>query len=350
MILFLLIIFGSIGLVYLLYWALTDYCVYRIGKTSTAKDSVKVRRTFRIIKIAFIICYTAMLIPLATFCIEFLTTNLSTSGGRYNVLVPIVTLLLYPYAFMSLPVSALTLDKIKDEEFAIFLRGFSSDDYEKSQMEKLEDAHRRAKFLRTKRVDPSTQPFSERSFYKAIKKMMPIYAVGMTKELESPEGCKRIYLDDETWQRDVGNLIERAQYVFVLLHDSESCIWEIQQCDSFLNKNKTVYFIDCFDNLTSISAKMGYKFPECLNNCFYVDHAEKHIVAYNIKNTNVIQKYQNDTEGFKQFLDRYLFEKRSTTKTLEPKPTMPMSNGIKSLAQDVTVTHQPSDHTRFMPH
>lgn len=92
---------------------------------------------------------------------------------------------------------------------------------------------------------------------------MPAYSVGMTKELESPHGCHRVYLDDETWKEDVSLLISKAELIFIHLHYSESCIWEILQ-SAKNHSGKTVYLIDSMLVYKRISEKLQEEFPSIL--------------------------------------------------------------------------------------
>lgn len=123
------------------------------------------------------------------------------------------------------PISWRTIDDVKDEEFILYLRGFSSDTYDDAIS-----------------VDSNTSKFSEKKFTDVLSRYYPVYAVGMTKELYAPHGATRIYLKDETWESDVIELIKRAKMILVYLNDSESCIKEIHHCSAF--SEKTLYIID----------------------------------------------------------------------------------------------------------
>ena len=116
-------------------------------------------------------------------------------------------------------------------KYSLFLRGFDNDDYRK--IDELEN--------------PKAEKYdrlSEYWFFKLLSKKykLPIVSVGMTKELDSPLGTKRIYLDDTEWRTGVRTLMENADKIIILVNDRESCIWEIAQTANFLNK--TIYIAD----------------------------------------------------------------------------------------------------------
>ena len=118
-----------------------------------------------------------------------------------------------------------------NSEYSLFLRGFDNDDYRK--IDELENP-------KTERYDH----LSEYWFFKLLSKKynLPIVSVGMTKELDSPLGTKRIYFDDTEWKTGVRTLMENADRIILLVNDRESCIWEIAQTANFLNK--TIYIAD----------------------------------------------------------------------------------------------------------
>lgn len=132
------------------------------------------------------------------------------------------------------PVSWRTLNDVRDSEFILYLRGFSSDTYKDARS--LESNN--------------TNKFCEKKCIDVLSLYYPVYAVGMTKELYAPHGAKRIYLKDETWESDVMDLIKRAKMVMVYLNDSVSCIREIHHCSSFTDK--TLYIIDDIAKFRSV--------------------------------------------------------------------------------------------------
>lgn len=128
------------------------------------------------------------------------------------------------------PISIMTIDDMykNKKKFSLYLRGFEKDAY--------------CSLTEAQSSNDSSQGFSEFNFTKQMSKITPIYAVGMTKELTSPIGAKRIYLADDTWQKDVRYLMEKASTIFILMNERESCLWEIEQSAEMLHK--TCYIVD----------------------------------------------------------------------------------------------------------
>ena len=114
-----------------------------------------------------------------------------------------------------------------NNRFALFLRGFKDDDYGKESSLDIKE-------------DDNT--FSEYYFYRVLRPKIRLVAVGMTKELDSPYGASRIYLDNDTWQPDVVKLMTKADVIYILVNDRESCIWEISQAACM--KEKTVLIVN----------------------------------------------------------------------------------------------------------
>ncbi len=116
-------------------------------------------------------------------------------------------------------------------DYSLFLRGFSSDDYE--SIDKLE-----------LKSDDSFDGLSEYWFFKILSRAdrRPVVSIGMPREVESPYGTQRVYLDDNTWNDDVKKLMQHAGMIYILVHDSESCVWEILQTRTLIEK--TVFIAD----------------------------------------------------------------------------------------------------------
>ena len=93
-------------------------------------------------------------------------------------------------------------------KYCLFLRGFEQDDYGHDPVvsEKTYDS------------------FSEYEFTSLVMQNTPICAVGMTKEVNSPRGATRVYLNDDSWQNDVLELMEKSQAIYILVNDRKSCI------------------------------------------------------------------------------------------------------------------------------
>ena len=281
----------------------------RIEKVETAKESVQIRNHYRKIRIIIIIVYTLITI---LECILFIRSSSSMSQSfRYRQYINVVVLLpLIAYTTMSLPVSTLTIDsfkkKQKDKPFALFLRGFSTDDYCPPTLEAIEALDRAKNFEKTNQIDPNTLQFSERNFFWALKRFMPSYSVGMTKELDSPSGTKRIYLDDSTWKSDVSDLIKKAQYIFILINPSSNCLWEILECVNNA-KEKTAFFIDNENYVEEIKHSLKHNAPDCL-----YEEIVRHSLAYEINDNSIIVNYKNDFKGFRFALQKFFNDKRNS--------------------------------------
>lgn len=122
-------------------------------------------------------------------------------------------------------ISYLTSDELisMDKPFALYLRGFNNDSYDNTYKAK---------------------EFNEQLFSAIVRKNLKItmYAIGMTKELDSPMGAERVYVDDECWKEEVSKLIQKATRIYVLVNNRESCIWEMKQVVPYLEK--TVFIVN----------------------------------------------------------------------------------------------------------
>lgn len=122
----------------------------------------------------------------------------------------------------------------KNDRFYLYLRGFDDDvPFEK-------------------RNETRGNDFMEALFAKVVDYSLgvPICALGMTKEVDSPVGATRIYVDDENWKENVLELMKRAEKIFILVNNRESCIWEIKQTQSLLDK--TVFIVDNAGDYTAV--------------------------------------------------------------------------------------------------
>ena len=191
----------------------------------------------------------------------------------------------------SLPLSGKRPYDITKSKFILYLRGFSYDDY--SLMQK--DLSKSYKELNT---------FSEGYFINILKQYMPVYAVGMTKELNSPIGAERIYLNDAEWESEVMDLMTKASLIVILLNDSQSCIWEICKSNQF--KNKVVFISNNSEKLTNIRQELNKQ---------YVYHLpiglKEKTISYFIENANetLISEYSNTEKSYMQIIKELMFKK-----------------------------------------
>ena len=176
------------------------------------------------------------------------------------------------------------------EDFALFLRGFASDDYtsEKTLLRRLKKLRR-------------TGHFSEFAFSKVLGQRTTVCAIGMTREISSPVGAVRVYVDDSSWQQDVHDLMERAKAIYVLVNDSPSCIWEIAECKEWLGK--TVFIVDDpqkYENVRRSDRLRGVVFPELPN---VKQGKAKTICAVAFKDeTAVVSTFENSIRGLADYL------------------------------------------------
>lgn len=129
------------------------------------------------------------------------------------------------YGFKNLLGNISTLTKTaflsENKDFVIFLRGFIDDDYSDIAALKKKDFEK----------------FSEYGFMSLLEHQnISACAIGMTKESDSPIGAKRIYVDDISWQKDVGDLIAKSKSIYILVRNRESCIWEIKTSLKYFKK------------------------------------------------------------------------------------------------------------------
>lgn len=127
--------------------------------------------------------------------------------------------------------------------FVLYLRGFENDNY--SSKFKIES---QGKYI----------SFSEYNLVKEMKSRIPVYAVGMTKETNSPVGADRVYLDDSTWKDDVRELMVAADKIVILVDDKENCIWEIEQ--TYNLKEKTIFIVNDYYKYLMAKFKLENKY------------------------------------------------------------------------------------------
>ena len=120
--------------------------------------------------------------------------------------------------------------------FVLYLRGFEDDDYSKKH--------------HFKRMG-----FSEYQMVRLLKTRIQVCAVGMTKELDSPDGAIRVYVNDNSWKNDVRELMDKSESIYILVNDRPSCIWEIEQSADL--KSKTVYLVDSIVRYLGVQSKLS---------------------------------------------------------------------------------------------
>ena len=181
-------------------------------------------------------------------------------------------------------------------KYCLFLRGFEQDDYGHDPVvsEKTYDS------------------FSEYEFTSLVMQNIPICAVGMTKEVNSPRGATRVYLNDDSWQKDVLELMEKSQAIYILVNDRKSCIWEIEQ--SFKMLDKTVYIIDDIQKYENVRQQLAHiiSLPKIPN----PQKSDKNIFVMTYLNEDFdIKSYKNNIEGYSLALGTESHELKKKSKS-----------------------------------
>lgn len=268
-----------------------------LSRTNNPRKSVNIRIGYsivrfvlRIIIIGGGIVLGGILFVNAIDVNQYLAISILCGGG--GLLISLISSLSLPMNFMTMK-SFMS----KNRDFSLYLRGFITDNYTPS-MEKAADTVSNAAPWKTKidseekEMNPNELSLNEKSLAKAWKKYYQTYSVGRPEELESPEGTKRIYLDNESWQGDVKTLMELAKYILVCIHPNDNCIWEIRQCNT-LFPEKTIYYVDDIINFGVVREKMGNELPVCLKSK-EIDH--NHLMVYQ-NNGQVVVRWYNNTDG-----------------------------------------------------
>ena len=189
-----------------------------------------------------------------------------------------------------LPLSGKRPNDILKSKFVLYLRGFAFDDYTTNSI--------------TMSEKNDINKFSEGLFIGILKQYMPVYAVGMTKELCSPIGADRIYLNDAEWESEVLDLMSRASLIVILLNDSQSCIWELSKSNQF--KEKVVYICNNNSKLLRIRKELNkqsvYPIPIGLTD---------RTISYVLEDSNrvIISEYSNKENDYMRILKKIMYEK-----------------------------------------
>lgn len=210
----------------------------RLSVESSSKKRIEIRKKVQLNRKVQLVFFILLLIAIEIFLIYDAITQPYNSLTTKNCFLFPVFCVIYFIVFkkwkrISGNISTTDLDsfKIDQTDYSLYLRGFDNDDYNK--IDKLED-NRKEKY----------DIFSEYWFFKLLKKRYNqlVVSVGMTRELDSPNGTIRLYLDDDEWKDGVSQLMDGAERIFILINDRESCIWEIIQSKNRLTK--TIFIAD----------------------------------------------------------------------------------------------------------
>ena len=189
----------------------------KIKNSKSLEESLRARRRLR----RFRRFWSVVLIVFFTVFIFILFIDL---GKRPNVGMIIAFAITEGWARLRGNVQANSRDEYlaqhEEKGYILYLRAFESDYYSK---------------------DPKSFSF-ESKLAKAVQFHKDFCAIGMTKELDAPYGATHVYVSDESGKEDVKMLMEKAEVVFIIMNERQSCIWEISQSTDMLSK--TCFIID----------------------------------------------------------------------------------------------------------
>lgn len=258
----------------------------RIKESQTTNEAVKTREKFRKRRIIFLIVFSSIFIAFFSYITIVSIISDEKTNAWAEIIKSVFSLLLVlliSYTLLKMHnrlvgnISTLTKEQFLEERtrFNLYLRSFEKDNYSK-------------KLSLSK---PSIgEKFSEYWFIEVLRLKKATCAVGMTKETDSPLGATRIYLDDENWKRDVLELMEKADNICILVDDRPSCVWEIEQTSTLLQK--TTFIIDDANkynnakkNTNNITLPDLPKDQQKTRNFFYIQYNNDGFVVSPFDNT-----------------------------------------------------------------
>lgn len=283
-----------------------------MSRTNTAKKSVNIRIGYSVVR--FVLRIVIIIIGIILWAILLVHGNQVSNYMTILILCSGGGLLLNLLSSLSLPMNFMTMKKFmsKERNFILYLRGFITDNYTPS-MVKIADTVSNAKPWNTnfdsyeKEINPNQLTLNEKSLAKAWKRYYQTYSVGLPEELESPEGTKRIYLDNDSWMSDARTLMELAKYILVSVHPNDNCIWEIRQCNTVFS-DKTIYYVDDIINLNIVKEKMGEELPTCLKS---EEIVHNHMMVYLKGGQTIVKAYSNTEIGLKNAVYGFLISDKS---------------------------------------
>ncbi len=221
----------------------------RILKATTDKQILKYRFLYKTIYIIFTVVSIGVFIAIWVFM-----TEARNSASLAYMILGIIAITFHPVS---------TRKSIPSGKYALFLRGFKNDNY-------------------NPKTSLSNNLTFENELAVRIKKVVKkFYAIGMTKELYSPFGAKRIYVKDSEWKNKVIDLIQRSTLIVIDFHESESCLFEIIECLNY--KSKTVCIVRDYSQYYSIKNRLHTKLPEIPNDgeIYFFKMDEQEVWPYN---------------------------------------------------------------------
>ena len=211
----------------------TEIKIKKICRTDSDQaivERLRLERKRVILRFIFFFLVSALFAYIAYFFI-----NLGITSDRYtrwHWFFGICFVLLFIAAISSLfnddgnisvynPLMVVELHK----PYALYLRGFDRDGVSKS--------------------------FSEETIVNdLLEQKIYTFAVGLPEEVDAPEGALRVYVNNSTWQRDVLILMKYSSCLLVRVRNTDSCIWELEQALTMLNKINII--VDNLDEYNAI--------------------------------------------------------------------------------------------------
>lgn len=223
-----------VSIIYILFLHLVEkHYIKCIESSASSTYRIKIRRKLRIIRnLSFLI--------LAAFLSFSPNGEFSPDGfgGICNALYYLSRRTRY-----SLQISTNVFEDIKDKKdsFMLYLRGFSSDDYNP-----------------IKKIKNNYEQFHEYHLIYEIRHYIEVFSIGKTREIESPDGATRVYLESKEWKKQVKYLMEISKANIIHLNSSSNCIWEIEQSSMSLSKN--IYIVSDYDEFKKVQNELRGKF------------------------------------------------------------------------------------------
>lgn len=288
-----------------LYAALSHLLEYpfkrAIKKGKTVRESIEIRESIKVIRVIVQgLCFVTFL-GLEIYASFGEGVNSESVRNFVMSIVLLITFLRQNYKSEDILGNISTITKAeylyKTPRYILYLRGFEADDYRKEE-----------KF---NGVNEFPQ-FTEYPFMEILQEYTYVCAVGMTKEIDCPHGATRIYLSDETWKEDVGDLMKKAKKIVVLVDNRESCIWEIEQSLELLDK--TVFLIDDVAKYNDVrnSLKDKIELPQLTDNLLHTEYESQsanhlYLVAC-VNGEWILKKYLNNRSDYQEIASNYLLE------------------------------------------
>lgn len=240
--------FLLIVLLTLLYFIVEKPLINKLREESKSSIRITIRNKIRRARLLQYVAATTYLFAGVIFAFHY-----SIAAG-ITALTFMFMEIVIAYKDLSINISTIGYDdfikKYENKSFGLYLRGFATDNY-----------------LPYRLINqPFKDKFCELALYNILKtySKLDLISVGMTKEIDAPMGALRVYLDDDKWKKCVEEMIDNAQCIYILIDDSESCIWEIIKSIHCLDK--TIFIIDDIDKYNNVRKQINtfINFPELI--------------------------------------------------------------------------------------